>query len=157
MLIHDGHRFIMQHKAAIEGYPLQTYISGLFFSPEKSMIRQLFQHETEKGLTIKSSMIDSDWSACLLTLEGHRGRVSSVAFSHDSQKLASIAADKTTKIWDAGSGACLQTFTISHNTAPSLMVFSHDFTKMASTLAGNSDIKIWDVRSENVPPNSYIP
>jgi WD40 repeat protein len=32
----------------------------------------------------------------------------SVAFSHDSTRLASVSGDSTVKIWDASSGACLQ-------------------------------------------------
>jgi WD40 repeat protein len=52
------------------------------------------------------------WSACLQTLEGHSGSVSSVAFSHDSARLASASADNTVKIWDASSGECLQTLGI---------------------------------------------
>jgi WD40 repeat protein len=32
-----------------------------------------------------------------------------VAFSHDSMQLASASYDSTVKIWDASSGACLQT------------------------------------------------
>ncbi|KAF1965734.1 hypothetical protein BU23DRAFT_545623, partial [Bimuria novae-zelandiae CBS 107.79] len=35
--------------------------------------------------------------------------VTSVAFSHDSTRLASASHDRTVKIWDASSGACLQT------------------------------------------------
>jgi WD40 repeat protein len=53
------------------------------------------------------------WSACLQTLEGHSGPVSSVAFSHDSTRLASASYDSTVKIWDASSGECLQTLGIS--------------------------------------------
>ena len=50
---------------------------------------------------IKPGMSDG-WSACLQTLEGHSGCVSSVAFSHDSAKLASASSDGTVKIWDEG-------------------------------------------------------
>jgi WD40 repeat protein len=46
---------------------------------------------------------------CLQTLEGHSNRVYSVAFSHNSTRLASASFDSTFKIWDASSGACLQT------------------------------------------------
>jgi WD40 repeat protein len=49
------------------------------------------------------------WSAFLQTLEGHSSHVSSVAFSHDSTRLASASGDRTVKIWEASSGACLQT------------------------------------------------
>jgi WD40 repeat protein len=53
--------------------------------------------------------MDHNWSACLQTLEGHSSFVMSVAFSHDSTRLASVSSDSTVKIWDASSGACLQT------------------------------------------------
>ena len=108
LLIQDARRFIMYHKRAIEGYPLQTYTSALLFSPIGSLIRQLFQHEEPKGVRVRPTMSD-DWSACLQTLEGHSSAVLSVAFSHDSTRLASASDDSTVKIWDASSGACLQT------------------------------------------------
>jgi WD40 repeat protein len=53
--------------------------------------------------------ISVGWDTCLQTLEGHSWSVTSVAFSHDSSKLASASDDKTVKVWDASSGACLQT------------------------------------------------
>jgi WD40 repeat protein len=98
----------MYHKVAIEGYPLQTYASALLFSPTGSSIRQLFQHEEPETITIRPALRDG-WSTCLQTLEGHSDMVSSVAFSHDSTRLASASHDSTVKIWDASSGACLQT------------------------------------------------
>jgi WD40 repeat protein len=107
-LVQDARRFVMYHKGAIENYPLQSYTSALLFSPTKSLIRRLFQHEEPKGITIRLAMNDS-WSACLQTLEGHSSGVRSVAFSHDSTRLASASNDDTVKIWDASSGACLQT------------------------------------------------
>ncbi|KAF1936747.1 hypothetical protein EJ02DRAFT_328355, partial [Clathrospora elynae] len=107
-LVQDARRFIMYHKGAIEGYPLQTYASALLFSPTGSLIRQLFQHEEPEAISIRPALSDR-WSACLQTLEGHSHWVNSVAFSHDSTRLASASRDSTVKIWDASSGACLQT------------------------------------------------
>jgi WD40 repeat protein len=98
----------MYHKGAIESYPLQIYISALLFSPTGSLVRQHFQHEEPRGITIRPAM-SSGWSACLQTLEGHSNDVRSVAFSHDSARLASASSDNTVKIWDVHSGACLQT------------------------------------------------
>jgi hypothetical protein len=69
-LVEDARRFIMYHKGAIEGYPLQAYASVLLFSPTGSLIRRLFQHEEPKDVTIRPDLSDS-WSACLQTLEGH--------------------------------------------------------------------------------------
>jgi WD40 repeat protein len=101
----------MYHKGAIEGYPLQTYASALMFSPTGSLIRQLFQHEEPEAISIRPTLSE-EWSACLQTLEGHSNEVSSVAFSHDSTRLASASSDSTVKIWDASSGACLQTLDV---------------------------------------------
>ncbi|KAH6661852.1 WD40-repeat-containing domain protein, partial [Halenospora varia] len=55
---------------------------------------------------------DASSGACVQTLEGHSDSITSVAFSHDSTRLASASRDSTAKIWDASSGACLQTLEI---------------------------------------------
>jgi WD40 repeat protein len=52
--------------------------------------------------------MNDNWSAWLQTLEGHSGVVYLVAFSHDSTRLALASDNRTVKIWEAGSGACLQ-------------------------------------------------
>jgi len=144
LLIQDARRFIMYHKRAIEGYPLQTYTSALLFSPIGSLIRQLFQHEEPKGVRVRPTMSD-DWSACLQTLEGHSSAVLSVAFSHDSTRLASASDDSTVKIWDASSGACLQTLE-GHSSFVNSVAFSHDSTRLASASYDNT-VKIWDASS----------
>jgi WD40 repeat protein len=52
---------------------------------------------------------DTATGACMQTLEGHSGSVTSVAFSPDSKLVASGSHDETVKIWDAATGACMQT------------------------------------------------
>jgi WD40 repeat protein len=79
-LVQDARRFIMCHKGAIQGYPLQTYASALLFSPTGSLIRQLFRQEEPEAISIRPALSDG-WSACLQTLEGYSGPVNSVAFS----------------------------------------------------------------------------
>jgi WD40 repeat protein len=101
----------MYHKWAIEKSPLQTYASALVFSPAYSLTRVLFKEEEPKWVMIKPGIGD-EWSACLQTLAGHRRWVNSVAFSHDSTRLASASDDSTIKIWDARSGKCLHTLEI---------------------------------------------
>jgi WD40 repeat protein len=134
----------MYHKGAIEGYPLQTYASALLFSPTHSLIRQLFYHEKPKKITIKPAWSE-DWSACLQTLEGHSSCVYSVAFSHDSARLASASWDNTVKIWDTSSGACLQTLK-GHSNFVTSVAFSHDSARLASASWDNT-VKIWDTSS----------
>jgi len=101
----------LSNRGIIENNPLQTYASALVFSPARSLTRGLFKKEEPKWITIKPAIRD-EWSACLQTLEGHSDSVRSVAFSHDSTRLASASDDNMVKIWDASSGDCLQTLDI---------------------------------------------
>ena len=114
------------------------------FSPARSLIRGLFKEEEPKWITIKPAIGDK-WSACLQTLEGHSGTVWSVAFSHDSARLASASADKMVKIWDASSGECLQTLE-GHSGTVRSVAFSHDSARLASASADKT-VKIWDASS----------
>src|SRR5256714_6178785 len=114
----------MYHKLGIEKSPLQAYTSALIFTPTHSLIRGLFKEEEPEWITIKPALGDK-WSACLQTLEGHRGSVLSVTFSHDSARLASASNDSTVKIWDASSGDCLQTPEV-HRGSDRSVTFSHD-------------------------------
>ena len=98
----------MSYRLAIKNYPLQAYTSVLLFSPARSLIRGLFRHEEPKWITIQPAIGD-EWSTCLQMLEGHSDSVCSVAFSHDSTRLASASSDETVKIWDPSNGECLQT------------------------------------------------
>ena len=110
-LVRDARRFIMSHKQPIQISPLQVYASALIFSPAGSLIRRHFKKEEPEWITIKPPMRD-EWSECLQTLEGHSSGVYSVAFSHDSARLASASGDNTVKVWDASSGQCLRTLSI---------------------------------------------
>lgn len=65
--------------------------------------------EEQPDWIVLKPQIEPDWNACLQTLEGHGLSVSSVAFSADGQRLASGSDDRTIKVWDAATGACLQT------------------------------------------------
>lgn len=143
-VVQDARRFIMYHKSAIESNPLQIYASALLFSPTHSLIRTLFQEEELNGVVIKPGM-DKGWSSCLLTLEGHSSHVNSVAFSHDSTRLASASDDSTLKVWDTSSCECLLTLE-GHSDGVNSVVFSYDSTQLASA-SWDQTIKVWDASS----------
>ncbi|KAF2115879.1 WD40-repeat-containing domain protein, partial [Lophiotrema nucula] len=76
------------------------------------------------------------------TLEGHSDSVHSVAFSHDSTRLASASHDGTVRIWDARSGACLQKLE-GHSEWVRSVTFSYDSMRLVSASDDNT-VKIWD-------------
>src|SRR5271156_6138726 len=77
--------------------------------------------------------------------EGRSGGVNSVAFSHDSARLATASNDKTVKIWDASSGECLQTLD-GHSSRVWSVAFSNDSARLAAASDDNT-VKIWDASS----------
>ncbi|WAO93446.1 Vegetative incompatibility protein HET-E-1 [Fusarium falciforme] len=140
-LFRDARRFILSHKRAIEIAPLQVYASALVFSPTRSLVREVFEKEELNWITLKPS-VESDWNACLQTLEGHDESVNSVAFSADGQRLASGSGDRTVKVWDAATGACIRTLE-GHGGWVTSVAFSADDQRLAS---GSIDwtVKVWD-------------
>lgn len=78
-------------------------------------------------------------------LTGHQGRVNSVAFSHDSQLVASASSDSTIKLWDMKTSKCRGTL-VGHTGGVESVIFSHDSRLLIS---GSEDctVKIWNARS----------
>ncbi|KAF5658161.1 vegetatible incompatibility het-e-1 [Fusarium circinatum] len=141
-LLQDTRRFILTHKRSIEIAPLQVYTSGLVFSPECSLIRELFKHEEPDWMTLKPKM-DKNWDNCLQTLEGHGRGAESVAVSSDNKLVASGGSDKTVKIWDIATGVCRHTLE-GHNSYITSVTFLPDGQHLASA---SYTIKIWDTRT----------
>lgn len=84
-----------------------------------------------------------DWSAEEGgTLEGHRERVSSVAFSPDGKTLASGSSDNTIKLWDLQSGMMTHTLT-GHRNDVNVVAFSPDGSLLASA-SDDHTVKLWD-------------
>jgi WD40 repeat protein len=78
----------------------------------------------------------------LLTLKGHTGWVTGVAFSPDGARLAGTSWDGTVKVWDARTGQELPTLK-GHTELVSSVTFSPDGARLAS---GSFDktVKVWD-------------
>src|SRR5262249_25662013 len=81
----------------------------------------------------------------LLVLRGHTKRTVLAAFDADGKRLATTSKDGTVRVWDANTGAPLQTLT-----APGAVigvVFSPDGKQVAAgTDAGkNPSVLVWDL------------
>ncbi|MEA5562217.1 serine/threonine-protein kinase [Planktothrix agardhii] len=80
---------------------------------------------------------------CVHTLSGHRNAITGVAFSPDSQTLASGSQDQTIEIWRLDSGKRWYTL-VGHSNWITTIAFSPDSKTLAS---GSRDqtIEIWDM------------
>jgi len=78
---------------------------------------------------------------CLKTFQGHTSRVESVAFSWDSQTLASGSKDGALKLWSVSTGECLSTLQENLNWVTSL-TFSPD-NQLLATGHNDGTLKLW--------------
>jgi WD40 repeat protein len=77
--------------------------------------------------------------------ESHSGCVSNMAFSPDGKLLASASENRTIKVWDAGSGAALQTLE-GHSGSVSAVAFSLD-SKLLASASNDGTVELWDAGS----------
>jgi WD40 repeat protein len=76
-----------------------------------------------------------------LTLKGHTGWVSGVAFAPDGKTIATASADGTVKFWDAASGKELATLK-AHDDIVAAVAYSKDGTRFA-TVSFDGRAKVW--------------
>ena len=82
----------------------------------------------------------------IFTLEGHAGRVLSVAYSPDGTRIFTGSDDTTAKVWDARTGKFLLDLKGPRRHEVNSVAFSPDGTRIAT---GGSDktAKVWDART----------
>ncbi|GMG27528.1 unnamed protein product [Aspergillus oryzae] len=102
----DAIRFVQYTKVAIESSPLQVYCSSLIYSPMQSITRECYDdRQSIRDWIRKEPVVESCWSPCLQTLEGHTDVICSLAWSRDGSRLAS-GAYSSARIWDLDTSEC---------------------------------------------------
>ncbi|KAF2792473.1 hypothetical protein K505DRAFT_326133 [Melanomma pulvis-pyrius CBS 109.77] len=71
--------------------------------------------------------MEEDWNACRIVLEGRASSVTAVAFSPDSQLVASASTDDTVRMWGTAAGFCRSVSVLEGHTASvNAVAFSPD-------------------------------
>ena len=92
--------------------------------------------------------IVAEYGGELRAITGHKGAVTSVAYSPDGKFVLSGGEDETLKLWDVANGKEVRTFT-GHRGPVTSVAFSPDGNAAVSG-SGDSTLRLWDVASGRV-------
>lgn len=124
---------------------MQLYSSVLTFAPAKSLVRESFDAYRAKWIS-RIPNIDSQWSPCLQTLEGHGRSIQCVSFASDGI-LASADEANIIKVWDPIAGTCLQTFSIDGQWDRDIITMTFSKAGKLAFMADGS-LSVWDIRRD---------
>ncbi|CAF3446546.1 unnamed protein product [Fusarium graminearum] len=103
-LIEDALRFLHLLGPIIETHPLQIYTSGLLFSPQKSLIRNLSK-ESAPSFVKRGPKVDENWSPILGVFEASSdSEIQTMVFSSMDDMVVMTTYDSQFLMWNANDG-----------------------------------------------------
>ncbi|KAK5631464.1 hypothetical protein RRF57_007178 [Xylaria bambusicola] len=144
-LVQEAKRFMLQNRFILESAPLQLYSSAILFSPQTSMIQQLFHHEINEVKILSGS--DSSWDS------GIRKFLicQDVSFSPDGESLILRFDTPFIEIRNATTGR-LERKLEGHSDNITSMALSSK-TGLLATCSKDKTIRIWNIttgRTEHI-------
>ncbi len=117
----------------------------LAYSPDGGRLAQACGAVLEDGVV---RLWDTATGNEVLTLHGHDGAITGVAFSPDGQHLATSSVDRTVRLWSAATGSVVRRFD-GHTDVVSSVAFSPDGKHLASADRTGA-ILLWERDSGSV-------
>ncbi|PTB61084.1 hypothetical protein M431DRAFT_132402 [Trichoderma harzianum CBS 226.95] len=143
-LLQDANRFILSCRQAIQEAPLQIYNSALVFSPTNSIVRKTFESD---GPTFIKQMpqVDSDWSACVQTLEttDYEDSLSNLIFL-SNEKLIISGYGSGVEIWDLKTASCLYEFDTKGGEIGDFLVYPNG----GFIIIERDCVELWDIENQ---------
>ena len=99
------------------------------------MIRRIFQKDMPEWISLLPQA-EPHWDRCMQMLKNRNFSISCIAFSHNSNSIASAYVNDTIRIWDVATGECLQATSISENIVS--LAFSLDSAQVFSVSCDGS-------------------
>ncbi|KAJ3041697.1 POC1 centriolar protein A [Rhizophlyctis rosea] len=109
-LAYDAWRFLREFKVPITLSAAHVRWSALPFCPDQTQLSISYRQKPEnQQLPIVIKGLDSHWSRCLQTLEGHTDHVNAVTISRDGKRIVTGSDDQTARVWNMESGRLVST------------------------------------------------
>lgn len=145
---------------AISEAALGTTFKSLDFYPDRLSIRQLYPHEwlaqsvafnhdgTRLAIDNGSLNILATNSMSRIGVLSNQGSASTIAYSPDSQQVASGFSNGEITLWDANSitGVPIKTLQMGFGNSITDVAFSSDKSALAATTDYNMQLFLWDLR-----------